>query len=102
MILISILFFCVGAIIAAIAKDFTYMLVGRSIQGVGGGGVLALTEIVITDLVPLRYRGKYFGIMSAMWSLGSVTGPILGGGFAQSVTWVRNNNLCRSDMHSLG
>ncbi|KAJ5097793.1 hypothetical protein N7456_008514 [Penicillium angulare] len=86
-ILISILFFCVGAIIAAIAKNFTYMLVGRSIQGVGGGGVLALTEIVITDLVPLRFRGKYFGIMSAMWSLGSVTGPILGGGFAQSVTW---------------
>ncbi len=70
------------------AKDFTYVLVGRSIQGVGGGGLIALSEVIVTDLVPLRLRGQYFGILSAMWSLGSVTGPILGGGFAQDVTWV--------------
>lgn len=88
MVLIAILFFCVGAIICAIAKDFTYMLVGRSIQGVGGGGIIALSEVIITDLIPLRYRGQYFGILSAMWSIGSVTGPILGGGFAENVTWV--------------
>ncbi|KAJ5900016.1 hypothetical protein N7495_004760 [Penicillium taxi] len=87
MILLAILFFCVGAILCAIAKNFTYMLVGRSIQGVGGGGILALSEVIITDIVPLRWRGQYFGILSAMWSLGSVTGPILGGGFAESVTW---------------
>lgn len=68
------------------------MLVGRSIQGVGGGGVIALTEIVITDLIPLRERGTYFGILSAMWSLGSVTGPILGGGFSQNVSWVSLTN----------
>lgn len=92
MILLGILFFCIGAILAAVAKNFTYMLVGRTIQGVGGGAIIALAEVIITDLVPLRHRGKYFGIMSAMWSLGSVTGPILGGGFAQSVTWVRKIN----------
>lgn len=50
--------------------------------------MLALTEVIVTDLVPLRLRGQYFGILSAMWSVGSVTGPILGGGFAQDVTWV--------------
>ncbi|KAJ5917262.1 hypothetical protein N7466_010816 [Penicillium verhagenii] len=87
MVLIAILFFCIGAIISAIANNFTYMLVGRTIQGVGGGGIIALGEVIITDIVPLRHRGKYFGIMSAMWSLGSVTGPILGGGFAENVTW---------------
>ncbi|KAJ5153747.1 uncharacterized protein N7500_009186 [Penicillium coprophilum] len=87
MILISLLFFTVGAVIAAIANDFTYMLVGRSIQGVGGGGIISLSEVVITDLVPLRWRGQYFGILSAMWSVGSVTGPILGGGFSENVSW---------------
>ncbi|KAJ5547279.1 hypothetical protein N7494_004864 [Penicillium frequentans] len=87
MVLIAILFFCVGAIVSSVAKNFTYMLVGRTIQGVGGGGIIALGEVIITDIVPLRYRGQYFGIMSAMWSLGSVTGPILGGGFAENVTW---------------
>ena len=89
MILIALVFFCVGAIVAAVAKNFTYMLVGRSIQGVGGGGIIALSEVIITDLIPLRWRGQYFGILSAMWSVGSVTGPILGGGFAENVTWVR-------------
>ena len=64
------------------------MLIGRSIQGIGGGGIIALTEIVVTDLVPLRLRGQYFGIISGMWSLGSVAGPILGGGFSQNVSWV--------------
>jgi MFS family permease len=88
MILIALLFFCVGAIISAIANNFTYMLVGRSIQGVSGGGIISLSEVIITDLVPLRWRGQYFGILSAMWSVGSVTGPILGGGFAENVSWV--------------
>ena len=87
-VLLAIFFFCIGAIVSAISKNFTYMLVGRTIQGVGGGGIIALTEIIITDIVPLRFRGQYFGIMSAMWSIGSVTGPILGGGFAENVTWV--------------
>jgi MFS family permease len=91
MVLVAILFFCVGAIIAAVGNNFTYMLVGRTIQGVGGGGIIALSEIIVTDLIPLRYRGQYFGILSAMWSLGSVAGPILGGGFAENVTWVSLN-----------
>ncbi|CAP79873.1 putative transporter [Penicillium chrysogenum] len=87
LILISLIFFSVGAILAAIANDFTYMLIGRSIQGVGGGGIISLSEVIITDLVPLRWRGQYFGILSAMWSVGSVTGPILGGGFSEKVSW---------------
>ncbi|CAG7932952.1 unnamed protein product [Penicillium olsonii] len=87
MIFISLVFFAVGAVICAIANDFTFMLIGRSIQGVGGGGIISLSEVIITDLVPLRWRGQYFGILSAMWSLGSVTGPILGGGFSEKVSW---------------
>lgn len=58
---VALTFFTVGAIIAALAKDFTTMLVGRSLQGVGAGGIISLTEIVITDMVPLRERGKWFG-----------------------------------------
>ncbi|OJJ31224.1 hypothetical protein ASPWEDRAFT_119448 [Aspergillus wentii DTO 134E9] len=87
LVLTAILLFFVGTVVAAVSKNFTYMLVGRSIQGVGGGGILALSEVIVTDLVPLRLRGQYFGILSAMWSVGSVTGPILGGGFSQDVTW---------------
>lgn len=48
---------------------------------------MSLTEILITDLVPLRERGKWFGYQSLTWAIGSVTGPLIGGAFAQEVTW---------------
>ncbi|KAI4246912.1 MAG: hypothetical protein L6R42_009760, partial [Xanthoria sp. 1 TBL-2021] len=87
MILTGLVFFLIGAIIAAVARDFAVLLAGRSLQGIGGGGLIALTEIVVADLVPLRLRGQWFGLISAMWALGSVTGPIIGGAFAQGANW---------------
>ena len=87
LILFALLLFTVGSIIPAVANNFTVILVGRSIQGIGGGGIIAVSEIVITDLVPLRQRGKYFGFFSMMWAIGSVAGPLLGGGFAENVSW---------------
>jgi MFS family permease len=86
--LTALLFFLVGTIVAGTSTDFLRMLVGRSIQGIGGGGVIVLTEIIVTDLVPLRLRGQYFGILGSMLSIGSVTGPLLGGGFSENASWV--------------
>ncbi|KAL8697132.1 MAG: hypothetical protein Q9224_002454 [Gallowayella concinna] len=83
MILTGLVFFAVGVVVAAVARGFTVLLIGRSLQGVGGGSLCALTEIVVADLVPLRLRGQWFGLISAMWALGSVSGPIIGGAFAQ-------------------
>lgn len=87
----GLVFFLVGAIIAAVSHNFGVLLAGRSLQGIGGGGLIALTEIVVTDLVPLRLRGQWFGIISAMWALGSVSGPIIGGAFAEGDNWVRTS-----------
>ncbi|ODQ72322.1 hypothetical protein LIPSTDRAFT_40680, partial [Lipomyces starkeyi NRRL Y-11557] len=53
----------------------------------GGGGIIATTEVIITDIIPLRERGKYWGLVSMMWAIGIVTGPVVGGAFAQNVTW---------------
>ena len=79
----------IGAIVAGIANNVTTLLVGRTFQGIGSGGLIALTEIVITDLIPLRERGKWFGVINGIWAIGSVSGPLVGGAFAQGVTWVR-------------
>jgi len=87
LIYISLAFFLAGSIIAAVANNFTVILVGRSIQGIGGGGIICLTEMVVVDTVPLRERGKYFSYFGMMWSMGTVAGPFLGGGFSQNVTW---------------
>lgn len=88
LVMVALALFCVGAILAAVTHgSMTLMLVGRSIQGVGGGGILVLTEIVVTDLVPLRFRGNWFSGIGAMWAIGSVSGPLIGGAFSQEVSW---------------
>ncbi|KAI6086018.1 putative MFS transporter [Hypoxylon rubiginosum] len=76
-----------GSLIAALAHNFNVVLVGRVIQGAGGGGLIVLLEILISDLVPLEHRGTWFSINSAMWGFGTSTGPLIGAGFAQNVSW---------------
>jgi MFS family permease len=61
LVFVALTFFSVGAIIAALSNNFMVMLVGRSLQGIGAGGMISLTEVIITDMVPLRERGKWFG-----------------------------------------
>ncbi len=87
MIYLMIVFFAAGSLVAALGNNFTVLIAGRTIQGVGGGGLIALTEVVITDLVPLAFRPTWLSVMSAMWSIGTVTGPLIGAGFAQNVSW---------------
>ena len=60
-----------------VSKDIKVMLVGRVIQGSGAGGILTLTEALITDLIPLRQRGNYFALIGVVWAFGSVSGMSL-------------------------
>jgi MFS family permease len=61
--LIHLLTFHRWVLQAAVTYDsMTLLLAGRAIQGVGGGGILVLSEIVVTDLVPLRFRGNFFSM----------------------------------------
>jgi MFS family permease len=88
LLLIALTFFTAGAIIAALAHNSTVMIVGRSVQGVGGGGISALTYVIVTDMVTLQDRGKWFGLISMMWAFGSVLGPVIGGVIAEKTSWV--------------
>lgn len=91
---VSLVLFAVGAVLAAVAHDMMLLLAGRAVQGVGGGGIVVLAEIIITDVVELRYRGNYFAALAAMWALGSVVGPVVGGAFAETDwTWIFWINL---------
>jgi MFS family permease len=84
----SVLFFLAGCIVCAVAKNFNTILVGRSVQGMGGGGIVVMTEITVCDMIPLRLRGEWFGLLGGMYAIGTVLGPVIGGAFAQHVTWV--------------
>ncbi|EJU01283.1 MFS general substrate transporter, partial [Dacryopinax primogenitus] len=86
--LLSFIFlFAVGSAVTGSARDMPSIIAGRTVQGLGGGGILSLAEIVVADLVPLRERGVYLGILGATWSLASAIGPPIGGALAQVGQW---------------
>lgn len=59
--------FTIGTILCCVAKNFPTLLAGRSIQGIGGGGALALVLVIVTDIVPLRQRPKYYALIQLAW-----------------------------------
>lgn len=73
----------IGSIVSATANTFNALLVGRSFQGFGAGGAVAVADIIITDLVELRLRGKWFGFLSIMYVVGTLSGPVIGGAFSE-------------------
>lgn len=85
--LFSVSMFTIGTIISCLAKDFTELLCGRTIQGVGGGGIYTLSYIVVSDIIPLRQRPRYLSLIVAGWALGTVIGPLTGGVVAQHAQW---------------
>lgn len=83
----AITLFIIGSIIGGFAQDMTWLIIGRGVQGLGGGGLMVLSQAIIADVVPARERGKYMGIMGGVFALSSVAGPLLGGWFTEEVTW---------------
>ncbi|KAL8762524.1 MAG: hypothetical protein Q9184_001484 [Pyrenodesmia sp. 2 TL-2023] len=63
------------------------LIAGRTIQGVGGGGVTMLVDLIVCDLVPLRERGSVMGIIFGAVTLGTALGPFVGGIIVQRTTW---------------
>nr|WP_026025933.1 MDR family MFS transporter [Vibrio rumoiensis] len=87
-ILIAALFiFSIGSIVAALAGSMAMLIAGRVIQGIGGGGLMSLSQALIGELVPPRQRARFQGYFSAMFALASVSGPVLGGLVVSYFTW---------------
>lgn len=81
---IAVVLFLAGSIIAALSHSMLVLVVGRAIQGIGGGGITALGEIIISDLTTLLERGLYMGLLSLVFAMASFVAPVLGGAFSQS------------------
>jgi EmrB/QacA subfamily drug resistance transporter len=79
--------FWVGSLLCGVSVNMTMLIVARAVQGIGGGGVIALVNICISDLFSMRNRSIYFGIMSLVWAFASAVGPVFGGLFTYYVTW---------------
>lgn len=85
--LIAIAIFTLASIGCAFAGDFWTFVVFRAAQGLGGGGLMILSQAIIADIVPASERGKYLGPLGAIFGLSAVAGPLLGGFFVDHLTW---------------
>ena len=82
-----ITFFVVGSAMMGWASSAAVIIAGRTIQGIGGGGMEALCEVVLTDITTLKERPLYIGLLGLMWAGGSVLSPPVGGLLSQYASW---------------
>lgn len=83
----AILLFVLGSLIAGAAQSMGVLIAARAVQGVGGGGLMILSQATIADVVPARERGRYMGVMGGVFAFSSVAGPLLGGWLTDGPGW---------------
>jgi MFS family permease len=76
-----------GSILCAVSINASMLISGRVVQGLGGGGVVVLVHVCVSDLFAIRDRSFYMGTVGAVWAVASALGPVLGGIFAQRLHW---------------
>ncbi|THX55472.1 MFS general substrate transporter [Aureobasidium pullulans] len=79
--------FLAGSLLAALANSILILIGGRCLQGIGGGGLMILNTIIISDIFPLEDRAKYYGLSAIVWAIASALGPMLGGVFTSTIGW---------------
>src|SRR4029450_6716821 len=71
--------FVAGCVLGGMAPDMTWLIVARTVQGLGGGGLLILIQAIIADVVPARERAASMSVVGAVFALAAMLAPVLGG-----------------------
>src|SRR6185312_6863482 len=85
--LFSIVVFLIGSALCGAAQSMTQLVVFRAIQGIGAGGLFPLSLAVIGNIVPPRDRGRWQGLIGAVFAASSIVGPAVGGFIVDNTTW---------------
>ncbi|KAJ2783951.1 hypothetical protein GGI15_002407 [Coemansia interrupta] len=79
--------FCVGSILCAVSSSMGMLIASRAIQGIGGGGLMTMVSVILSDVTNERDRGKYTGFLAASWGIASAVGPVMGGAIVENSSW---------------
>ncbi len=83
----AVAIFALGSAICALAPSMMVLVIGRAVQGLGGGGLVSLVQTIIGDVVPPAQRARYMVHISTVWAVASIAGPLAGGVFAEHLHW---------------
>lgn len=84
---LSLGIFVLGSALAGFSQDTNTLIIFRVLQGLGAGGLAALSQIIMADIISPRERGRYMGLFGAVMALGTVGGPLVGGLITDSIGW---------------
>ncbi len=87
LLIICIALFMATSVLCAVAQSLSQLVWFRALQGLGGGGLMALTQAAIADVMSPRQRARYQAYISLVWAVSSVSGPLVGGFLAQNLSW---------------
>jgi EmrB/QacA subfamily drug resistance transporter len=87
MMLVALGVFMAGSAACAAAPSMLMLILGRGLQGIGGGGIVPLAQSIIADAVPPRERGYYQAYTGSVWIIAGAAGPVLGGVIAEHLHW---------------
>lgn len=87
---LALILFTAGSMLAGLSDSTTFLIACRALQGLGAGGVMALVQVILSDILSPRERGKYMGVLGAVTMIPTVIGPLLGGVITDSIGWEWN------------
>jgi EmrB/QacA subfamily drug resistance transporter len=87
LLMIAVALFTLGSILCGFANSMITLIVFRGVQGLGAGGMVPLSMIIVGDLFTIEKRGKIQAVFSTIWAISSIVGPVLGSFFVETLTW---------------
>ncbi|WP_460945802.1 MDR family MFS transporter [Okibacterium endophyticum] len=84
---LALVIFVLGSALAGFSQDTATLIGFRVLQGLGAGGLMALSQIIMADIISPRERGRYAGLFSAVMGIGTIGGPLLGGVLTDTLGW---------------
>nr|WP_245353499.1 MDR family MFS transporter [Pseudomonas sp. PvP088] len=84
---VAIVLFLLGSALCGAAQDMAQLIVFRTLQGLGGGGLMVVAMAAIGDVIPPAERGRYQGLFGGVFGLATVVGPLIGGFLVEQLSW---------------